>query len=208
MAGSVKKRRVLFWDEDTQIDFIRADGKLAVPAAESIVPNLKRLTDFAVEHKIPILASVDTHTEDDPEFRQFGKHCVRGSAGQAKLAETRPERAQVVEPNLMNRQVQELLAGELSQLVLEKQKLDVFTAPMIDKVLRAVHPSGVYVYGVTTEYCVRCAVLGILERGYPVFLVLDAVKAIDETDGIKAIEEMTGAGAAPTTTEEVLRKLA
>ena len=39
--------RVLFWDVDTQYDFMRADGKLYVPDAERLIPNLKRLTDYA-----------------------------------------------------------------------------------------------------------------------------------------------------------------
>jgi nicotinamidase-related amidase len=32
--------RVIFWDVDTQYDFMRADGKLYVPDAEHIIPNL------------------------------------------------------------------------------------------------------------------------------------------------------------------------
>jgi len=44
---------VLFWDVDTQVDFMRADGKLYVPEAESLVPNLKRLTDHAHAHRPP-----------------------------------------------------------------------------------------------------------------------------------------------------------
>ena len=39
--------RIIFWDVDTQYDFMKADGKLYVPDAEHIIPNLKRLTDYA-----------------------------------------------------------------------------------------------------------------------------------------------------------------
>ena len=40
--------RVIFWDVDTQYDFMKADGKLYVPDAEQLIPNLKKLTDFAL----------------------------------------------------------------------------------------------------------------------------------------------------------------
>jgi nicotinamidase/pyrazinamidase len=65
----------------------------------------------------------------------------------------------------------------------------------------------VYVYGIATEYCVRLAVLGLRERGYAVSVVVDAVKAIEEAAGVKALEEMREAGAEVATTAEVARRL-
>ena len=47
----------LFWDVDTQFDFMYPDGKLYVPGAETIIPNLQCLTSFAAQHQIPIVAS-------------------------------------------------------------------------------------------------------------------------------------------------------
>ena len=37
--------QVIFWDVDTQYDFMKADGKLYVPDAEHIIPNLERVRD-------------------------------------------------------------------------------------------------------------------------------------------------------------------
>ena len=36
----------MFWDGDTQVDFMLPDGKLPVPDAEMIAPNLARLADY------------------------------------------------------------------------------------------------------------------------------------------------------------------
>src|SRR2546425_390431 len=47
--------RVIFWDVDTQYDFMHADGKLYVPEAERVIANLKRLTDYAHSHGIDIV---------------------------------------------------------------------------------------------------------------------------------------------------------
>src|SRR5438132_6347641 len=96
---------VIFWDVDTQVDFMHADGKLYVPGAESIILNLKRLTDYAHQHGIRIVASADDHVaghrelSDHPDFREtFPLHCMRGTPGQAKIAETALREPLVVEP--------------------------------------------------------------------------------------------------------------
>ena len=58
----------IFWDVDTQYDFIMPDGKLYVTASEKRLPNLKKLTDYARQRGIPIYGSVDNHQIDDPEI--------------------------------------------------------------------------------------------------------------------------------------------
>src|SRR3989442_1118100 len=87
--------RVIFWDVDTQYDFMHADGKLYVPEAERIIANLQRLTDYAHGHGIRIVASADDHVMGHPEIsdqpdwqRTFPAHCMRGTPGQKKIPET------------------------------------------------------------------------------------------------------------------------
>ena len=60
--------RLIFWDVDTQYDFISPDGKLHVPRAEAIVPRLGALTDFAHANRIRIVASAEDHIPGDAEF--------------------------------------------------------------------------------------------------------------------------------------------
>src|SRR3989442_3991639 len=97
--------RVIFWDVDTQYDFMRADGKLYVPEAESIIPTLKRLTDYAHTHGIRIVASADDHVAGDAEISDtpdwkttFPPHCMRGTPGQTKIPETALRHPFVIEP--------------------------------------------------------------------------------------------------------------
>ena len=79
---------LLFWDVDTQFDFMHPAGKLYVSGAETIISNLQRLTAFAVQHGIPIVASTDAHLETDPEFSQYPPHCLAGTSGQKKVEGT------------------------------------------------------------------------------------------------------------------------
>ena len=107
-----------FWDVDTQRDFIDEDGRLAVPGAAEIVPNLRKLTDFATGHGIPIVASADAHSPDDPEFEQFPPHCVAGTAGEEKIAATTADLCDVADPQCFPEQLDALMRGESQQLVI------------------------------------------------------------------------------------------
>src|ERR1043166_3811936 len=98
--------QVIFWDVATQHDFMKADGRLYVPDAEHIIPNLKRLTDYAHGHGIRIVASADDHTaghrelSDSPNFKDtFPPHCMRGTPGQRKIPETALRDPLVIEPD-------------------------------------------------------------------------------------------------------------
>ena len=39
--------KVILWEVDTQADFMLPGGKLYVPGAEKLIPNIKRLADAA-----------------------------------------------------------------------------------------------------------------------------------------------------------------
>ena len=73
--------RTLFLDVDTQLDFLYPAGALYVPGAEQIVPAIAALNRYAMSRGIPLLSTVDAHTEDDPEFKTWPAHCVAGSLG-------------------------------------------------------------------------------------------------------------------------------
>ncbi len=60
------------------------------------------------------------------------------------------------------------------------------------------------VTGLATDYCVRGAVLDALANGHRVYLVEDAIRAVDvhPGDGRRAIAEMTEAGAQTITSDQ------
>ena len=200
-------RSVIFWDVDTQADFMLPGGKLYVPGAEKLIPNLKRLTDAARQGRVFIIGDACTHTPDDPEFAQFPPHCIRGTPGAEIIPETRTENLLFV-PNRPGAAIPANLS-EFQQVILEKQTLDVFDNPNTEKVLERVSgftdaDAEIFVFGVVTEYCVRLAAKGLLDRGRRVALVGDAIETLNAEEGRKAIEELTSLGARLVTTEEAL----
>ena len=197
------KYKMVFVDIDTQEDFMLPSGKLYVSGAEKIIPNLERLREFAEEHGVPVITSVDAHATDDPEFRHWPVHCVRATPGQLKIPASLLSRYMVVPQERRSPLTDEELS-RYQQWILEKNDLDMFTNPQADDLVRRLDAEQYVVYGVATEYCVRLAALGLLKRKRRVTLLLDAIREIEADGGQKALQEMQEAGAKLLKTQEVV----
>lgn len=179
----------VFYDVDTQVDFMHKNGKLYIPDAESIIPNLKKLTDYAEKNDIVIMGSADRHFQDDEELKHFPPHCMNKTKGQKKIPKTIiknhigyvenkvGEFGKYVE--FLNDEIQ-IYAGNWKQLIFEKNTTDVFTNRNFKKFLDKLRVSETVVYGVATDYCIKDAVLGFLKLGIDVTLVTDAIKGINK----------------------------
>ena len=177
--------KTVFFDIDTQIDFVYPAGALYAPGAERIVPVVAELNRRAPR----VISTMDAHSEDDPEFQVYPHHCVVGTTGQQKPAATLMDKRTVIPARLEGAR----------QLILEKQKLDCFTNPHLMPLLAELNADRYVVYGVVTEICVRFAAFGLLKSGKRVELVTDAVKALDESAATKMFAEFTAAGGRLTT---------
>ena len=200
MSEATKSGRLVFLDVDTQVDFMSPSGSLYVPHAEEIIPNLAKLMLWAREHRIPIISSADTHAPDDPEFAQWPPHCVAGTPGQRRIAETLFPDAVVLENRPGAFQAPQEWVG---QLIVEKSVYDFTTNVNFDAILASLGQPRFVVFGVATEYCVLADVLALRKRNLPVALVQDAIKPITEEGRRKAIAEMVAEGVQLVTTAAV-----
>jgi nicotinamidase/pyrazinamidase len=184
-------KNIFFMDIDTQRDFMLPTGALYVPGAERIIPKLRRLFDFARKNEITILSSADAHVANDPEFNECPAHCVQGTEGQRKLDETLLRRPMIFPNKPMDRNLLDTVR-KYQQIIIEKQTLDVFSNPMAERMLRVLPPRAI-VFGVTTEYCVKMACLGLRRRGVQTALVSDAIRALAPKTEQEALEELRSA---------------
>jgi nicotinamidase/pyrazinamidase len=189
--GGFMAEPLVFFDVDTQADFMLPTGSLYVPGAQEIVPNLKMLTDFARAHGIPVVSSADAHSPDDKSFAEWPPHCVVGTPGQLRIPETSFPSSIIIANRPGRFDAPSKWSG---QIIIEKQEYDATTNVNFDAILKALGMRRAVVFGVATEYCVRGTALGLRKRGLQVDLVTDAIKAIKPRDGRKAIEEMVAAG--------------
>lgn len=191
-------------DVDTQFDFLDPGGRLHVPGSLHIQPALERLFEFARRTGIPVLSTADAHSAQDPEFEQFGRHCEVGTLGQHKLPFTVLPRSRVIQPDENLPAGAQALLREYQQLIFHKADINVFANPHLGALVDTL-PVGEYiVFGVATDYCVTSAVNGLLARGARVALVVDAIRAIDETRGETIVGEFGDRGVRLTRTAEVV----
>jgi len=157
-----------FFDIDTQMDFLYPAGALYTPGSESVIPAVAALNRHASGHGIPLISTVCCHEEAAEEFKVWPPHCIAGTWGQKKPAAT-------------------LVRG---QIFVEKNELDLFSNPRTESLLE----DECVVYGVLTEYCVRRAIMGMLQRGRKVSLVTDAVYHLSDSAAAIVIRAFVAAG--------------
>jgi nicotinamidase/pyrazinamidase len=164
-----------FFDIDTQIDFVFPAGALYTPGAEQVIPVVSQLNHYAGEQGIALISSMCAHGEDAREFQVWGPHCVVGTVGQQKPAAT-------------------LLNDPQKQIIIEKDELDLFSNPEVIPLLDKLGIDECFVYGVLTEFCVRCAIMGLLKTGRRVSLVTDAIAHLSAAEAERVIEQFVSAG--------------
>jgi nicotinamidase/pyrazinamidase len=182
---------MLFWDVDTQVDFLNPAGRLYVPGGEKIIPNLRRLTAWAGEHDVPVISSADAHRPGDPELQIYGEHCMVGTPGQQKVQETLLPRRFIVP----NRTVELPDLTKFQQVIIEKQAFDFASNPNSEPVLQqfAAEPE-ITLYGVVTEICVAAAARSLITLGRKIRLVRDAITALDPAKAEEFLAELARRG--------------
>lgn len=199
-------RDFILWEVDVQADFMLPGGKLYVPGAEKLLPNIRRLTDAARQGRVFLVSHGCFHTPNDPEFKSFPPHCVKGTAGAELVPEALTDKFARV-PNDEDSKLPEDLS-QYQQILLEKQTLDIFESRHADALLQRLGNHAEFVvFGVVTEYCVSFAAKGLLQRGRRVALVQDAIETLQLEHGKKAIAELGQMGARLTTTDQALSAL-
>ena len=182
------KRKTIFWNVDTQYDFMRDDeaykGRLAIPGAKAIEGNLEKLTAIAKQLGIKVINTADWHTIEseelstNPDFtKTFPQHCMQDTKGAQFVPATNPENPYLIDWKQEQFDKEKVL--QTRNIILYKDKFDIFTGtPHSDKVVELIRPEKVVVYGVATNVCVDCAVKGLLERKVQVYVPTDAIKEL------------------------------
>jgi nicotinamidase/pyrazinamidase len=203
----MQKGRIVFWEVDTQQDFMLPGGKLYVPGAEKIIPNIARLVNVAREGRVLLVSSACRHLADDPEFKTFPPHCVRGTPGERIIPQGLAEKVHSV-PNDGTAKLPDSIFDN-QQLVIEKQTLDVFGNPHTETIVNRLGKDTEYiVFGVVVEHCVYLAAKGLLDRGHKVSIVQDAVETLKGADGRRSLDELKSLGTQFVSTDQAIAAIA
>jgi nicotinamidase/pyrazinamidase len=170
---------------DVQVDFLPG-GKLAVPAGDQILPALNRHLARFAQAGLPVFLTRDWHPPDHQSFKDQGgpwpPHCVAGTPGAAFAPGLEiPAGAGVI--SKATRREEEAYSG--------------FEGTDLHQQLQARGAGRLVVGGLATDYCVLATVRDGRRLGYPVVVLLDAIRAVDVKpgDGERAVAEMRSLGA-------------
>jgi len=213
----------VFVDVDVQRDFCDESGALYVKGSPN--ERFRELVQYAIKARVPILGSVDSHAWDAWEFASsdtkgpdgarpnFPDHCVKGTPGWLKVDGTLPPRFRFI-PNVdempLDSIVRELVGGATQGVYFEKEVYSLFANPLAERFVKAFSEAmggdlAFFVFGVATDYCVKAAALGLIERGYETTLLTDAIAGITPEGIDAALGEMRAAGVKLATVAEVLK---
>ncbi len=156
---------------DVQHDFLPG-GALAVPRGDEVIHPLNRCLALFARKNLPVYASRDWHPADHISFRARGgpwpPHCVAGTHGAAfpPGLDLPPDAGIVTKADAPDRDAYSAFGGT-----------------DLDARLKAAGVGRLFTGGLATDYCVLNTVKDALALGYAVFLLTDAVRAVDVQPG-------------------------
>jgi len=181
---------------DVQNDFLPG-GALGVPQGDAIISPLNRAVELFKKKDLLIFFSRDWHPPDHSSFQDQGgpwpPHCVQKTPGaDFPSALQIPEAAVIISKGAQKDREQYSTLGARDSV--GNTESDVMKKQEIRRV---------FVAGLATDYCVLNSVKDILAEGYEVYVLTDAIRAVNVNpgDGEEALEEMVRGGAKLITTE-------
>ena len=211
-----KTDKLIFWDVDTQFDFMRPEGTLYVPGAETIIEKVSDVRKFALQNGYSIIADMDWHSlsnkeiSESPDFNKtFPAHCMAGSPGGERLGYLGNVPIEYVEIDKMPAgKLKKLVEKEQFHVVIRKESVDVFDNPNTDELVTLAGPEAVAVFGVALDFCVKYALQGLTKHaGIKRILLRDVVKGLDPKTEDGIINELRDAGVEITDLARFKRQL-
>jgi nicotinamidase/pyrazinamidase len=185
--GAMIKDDTLFMDIDTQYDFLRPEGRLYIDGAEELIDRISEVRLFALKRGYSLLATVDWHSLEDEEISQgpdykvtFPPHCLAGESGADRIGYLGELQIEHVGPApARGEQLMKLVQRRQFHIVLRTSSVDAFANENTPRLLEAIAPKRVIVFGVALDICVNNAVQGLAKWGKAEIIVLsDIVKGL------------------------------
>jgi nicotinamidase-related amidase len=186
------RRKQILVDVDTQKDFLLAGGKACIGNHRRVLAHIRRVMAWARRRGVPIISTAEVHPDNNGEIK-IG-YCIDGTDGQKKIRYT-----------LFNNRVSFAADGNTDlprdmlrryrQVILHKRCVDPFNEPRIDRLLSEVRANEFIVIGTSLEGAVEATVLGLLQRGKKVTIIIDAVGSHNKREAKLALRKMETKGA-------------
>jgi nicotinamidase/pyrazinamidase len=210
------KKQTIFWDVDTQFDFMQPQGKLYVPGAETIIDKVSEVRKFALENGCSMIADIDWHSSDNEEISQspdfkntFPPHCMAGEPGSERVGYLGNVPIEYVEIDKMSDDsLKKLVNKNQFHIVIKKENIDAFDNPNTNRLLKLIKPKAVTVFGVALDFCVYYVLRGLAkQKDIKLILLSDVVKGLNSRPDEEILTEFRQMGVEVTTFADFKRQL-
>lgn len=187
----IRKRVVI--DIDTQKDFFLADGASCVRNHRRVLMNIRRVLAWSRVKNVRVISTTLCQPgRNSDSFR---------TPGWQKISYTlRRKRIEFIPDGSTD--LQRDLFVNYDQVILDKRTIDPFDEPRADRLLSELRADEMIVIGGIAEGAVVATVLGLLQRGKRVTVLIDAVGTHDRQQADVAFRKMRAKGALLSETRE------
>ena len=181
---------------DVQRDFCPG-GSLAVPDGDSIVPTLNAAISAFGKSRFPVVFTRDWHPSNHCSFKKQGgiwpRHCVANSSGAKFHPDLHVPRGSIV-VSKATRPGSEAYSG--------------FQGTSLERRLKRLGISRLYIGGLATDYCVKQTALDALVAGFEASVMTDCVKGVNlrKGDSSAALRLIARRGGSLITSAEAIKK--
>jgi nicotinamidase-related amidase len=185
MPIKLRRKRVVI-DVDTQKDLFLAEGAACVRNHRRVLMNIRRVLAWARVKDMRVIST----TLFKPNRNSDSFH----APGWQKLSYTlRNKRIEFIPDNSTD--IYRDLFARYDQVILDKRTIDPFEEPRADRLLSELRADEMIVIGGLAEGAVTATVLGLLQRGKKVTVLIDAVGTHDRQQADVAFRKMKAKGA-------------
>ncbi|HSV27837.1 MAG TPA: isochorismatase family protein [Sedimentisphaerales bacterium] len=177
-------------DVDTQRDFLVAEGAACVRNHRRVLSNIRRVAAWARHNHIRVISTVQIYANNGNKM----KYCIDGTEGLKKIAYTLRKDRHVFAAD-GNTDLPRDVMRMYEQVIFGKRCIDPFEEPRIERFFSEINSEEFLVIGAGTEKSVKATVLGLLQRGKRVTVIIDATGIHDRNEADLAIRQMQAKGA-------------
>lgn len=186
------RRKQILIDVNTQKDFFLPGGNACTSNRRRVLANIRRVMAWARKKKIPIVSTCEVYP-DNNGLSEIN-YCIDGTEGQKKIRYSLLSNRTNF-PADGRADIPRNIFQQYRQIVLHKRCSDPFDEPRIDRLLTDVRASDFIIIGALAETAVKAMVLGLLQRGKKVSVVVNAVGSHNKKEAKLAFRKMQAKGA-------------
>ena len=191
----LRRKRVLI-DVDTQRDLFLAEGLACVRNHRRVLMNIRRVLAWTrIKHFRIVSTTLCKPGRNGDSF------CIVNTDGQHKISYTLRNRRVELEAD-SSTDLQRDLFAHCDQIILNKRCEDPFDEPRAERLLTELKADEFIVIGAVAEGAVAATVLGLLQRGKKVTVLIDAVGTHNKQRADVAFRKMKAKGAVLIETQE------